>query len=150
MSILTGLLPPTRGTALVYGQDIRTDIDDIRKGLGLCPQHNVLFDLLTVEEHMWFFAQLKGMPKNEIKAEIEKYEVYATWLFTIFHSSASSIGKWSQLASYNEKCFIVHSRRQIFSQYLKGVSSFYRVCSLLRRSKFGEYFVSVTKRCVEN
>ena len=77
----------------MYGQDIRTDIDDIRKGLGLCPQHNVLFDLLTVEEHMWFFAQLKGMPKNEIKAEIEKYEVYATWLFTVFHSAAYFIGK---------------------------------------------------------
>ena len=78
MSILTGLLPPTRGTVVVYGRDIRTDIDIIRKRLGLCPQHNVLFDLLTVEEHMWFFAQLKGMPKNEIKAEIEKYKVY-TW-----------------------------------------------------------------------
>ena len=71
MSILTGLLPPTRGTALIYGCDIRTDIDEIRKGLGLCPQHNVLFNHLTVEEHMWFFARLKGMPKKDIKAEID-------------------------------------------------------------------------------
>ena len=34
-----------RGTAYVYGRDIRTDIDLIRSGLGMCPQHNVLFDL---------------------------------------------------------------------------------------------------------
>lgn len=44
-SILTGLLPPTSGTAYVLGWDIRCDIDSIRKTLGMCPQHNVLFDM---------------------------------------------------------------------------------------------------------
>ncbi len=72
MSVLTGLFPPTKGTAVVYGSDIRTDINGVRKGLGICPQHNVLFDHLTVEEHMWFYAQLKGMHKKDIKDEIEK------------------------------------------------------------------------------
>jgi len=43
-SILTGLFPPTSGTALINGYDIRTDIDNIRKYLGMCPQHNVLFN----------------------------------------------------------------------------------------------------------
>ena len=43
-SILTGLFPPTSGTAMIYGKDIRTDIDGIRKSMGMCPQHNVLFD----------------------------------------------------------------------------------------------------------
>ncbi|XP_010187603.1 PREDICTED: ATP-binding cassette sub-family A member 1-like, partial [Mesitornis unicolor] len=45
MSILTGVLPPTSGTAYVLGWDIRTDIDSIRKTMGTCPQHNVLFDM---------------------------------------------------------------------------------------------------------
>lgn len=44
MSILTGLFPPTSGTAFIYGEDIRFDMDNIRHNLGLCPQHNVLFD----------------------------------------------------------------------------------------------------------
>ena len=43
-SILCGLFPPTDGHATVYGLDIRTDMEDIRKTLGMCPQHNVLFD----------------------------------------------------------------------------------------------------------
>ena len=43
-SILTGLFPPTEGTAYIHGKDIRTDMDDIRHNLGTCPQHNVLFD----------------------------------------------------------------------------------------------------------
>lgn len=43
-SILTGLFPPTSGTALICGYDIRTDMDAIRRHLGMCPQHNVLFN----------------------------------------------------------------------------------------------------------
>ena len=42
--MLTGMIPPTAGTASVYNYDIRTDMDIIRQSLGLCPQHNVLFD----------------------------------------------------------------------------------------------------------
>lgn len=42
-SILTGLFPPTSGTAYINGRDIRTDMDVIRSSLGMCPQYNVLF-----------------------------------------------------------------------------------------------------------
>lgn len=38
------MFPPTYGTAKIYGRDIRTDMDLIRRSLGTCPQHNVLFD----------------------------------------------------------------------------------------------------------
>ena len=40
------------------GYDIQTDIANVRKTLGLCPQHNILFDMLTVEEHLKFFAKV--------------------------------------------------------------------------------------------
>ena len=72
MSILTGLFPPTSGTAVVNGHDIRTDIEGVRMSLGLCPQHNVLYDYLTVEEHMWFYGKLKGMTNKELPHEIKK------------------------------------------------------------------------------
>ncbi|NXT90813.1 ABCA1 protein, partial [Anhinga rufa] len=72
MSILTGLLPPTSGTAYILGWDIRSDIDSIRKTMGTCPQHNVLFDILTVEEHVWFYGRLKGLSEEQVKAEMEQ------------------------------------------------------------------------------
>ena len=53
-----GFLEPSGGTAIVNGYDIQTDIASVRKTLGLCPQHNILFDLLTVEEHLEFFAKV--------------------------------------------------------------------------------------------
>uniref|UniRef100_A0A7N9AXI4 P-type phospholipid transporter n=1 Tax=Mastacembelus armatus TaxID=205130 RepID=A0A7N9AXI4_9TELE len=72
MSILTGLFPPTSGTAYILGRDIRTELSTIRQSLGVCPQHNVLFSMLTVEEHIWFYARLKGLSEQQVKGEIEQ------------------------------------------------------------------------------
>ena len=60
----SGFLEPSGGTALVNGYDIQTDIANVRKTLGLCPQHNILFDLLTVEEHLKFFARVRLYHKH--------------------------------------------------------------------------------------
>ncbi|KAK2868971.1 hypothetical protein Q7C36_000842 [Tachysurus vachellii] len=70
MSILTGLFPPTAGTIYIKGRDIRTDMDVIRRTLGVCPQHNVLFPMLTVQEHGWFYGRLKGMSSAEVNEEM--------------------------------------------------------------------------------
>lgn len=72
MSILTGLFPPTSGYATIYGRDIRTEMDIIRQSMGMCPQHNVLFDELTVEEHLWFYARLKDTPDSSIRDEMDR------------------------------------------------------------------------------
>lgn len=73
MSMLTGMFSPSSGTALINGHDIRTDIEGVRRSLGLCPQHNVLFNELTVAEHVKFFAKLKGVRDGDVAAEVEKY-----------------------------------------------------------------------------
>ncbi|XP_036067424.1 phospholipid-transporting ATPase ABCA1 isoform X3 [Oryzias melastigma] len=71
ISVLTGLFPPTSGTVYIKGLDIRYDMDIIRNTLGVCPQHNVLFDILTVEEHVWFYGCLKGLSEEKVKAELD-------------------------------------------------------------------------------
>ncbi|XP_077296644.1 phospholipid-transporting ATPase ABCA3-like [Arctopsyche grandis] len=73
MSMLTGISPPTSGTAIVAGHDIRKDIGGVRGSLGLCPQHNVLFSDLTVAEHIYFYARLKGCAGKTLDEEVEKY-----------------------------------------------------------------------------
>ncbi|XP_068200893.1 phospholipid-transporting ATPase ABCA3-like isoform X1 [Palaemon carinicauda] len=70
MSMLTGLFPPTSGTAKVGGYDIVTEMENVRSSLGLCPQHDVLFDELTVAEHIIFFSRLKGFPSEKAKSEV--------------------------------------------------------------------------------
>lgn len=73
VSMLIGLIEPSSGTAYVGGYNIRTQMTNARESLGICPQYNVLFDDLTVEEHIYFFSKLKGVKRTEVKAEIQKY-----------------------------------------------------------------------------
>ena len=61
LSMLTGMIDLTEGEASVYGKDIKTEIDEIRTIMGVCPQHNILYDYLTVREHLELFAVFKGM-----------------------------------------------------------------------------------------
>uniref|UniRef100_A0A8C9WD74 ATP binding cassette subfamily A member 3 n=1 Tax=Scleropages formosus TaxID=113540 RepID=A0A8C9WD74_SCLFO len=72
LSMLTGLFPPTSGCAYINGYDICQDMTLVRRSLGLCPQHDVLFDNLTVKEHLLFYAQLKGYPRKKIGEEVDQ------------------------------------------------------------------------------
>jgi len=62
LSMLTGMLKITSGKASIFGLDVDTEMDKIRKIMGVCPQHNILFDHLTVKEHLEMFAVFKGLP----------------------------------------------------------------------------------------
>lgn len=73
MSMLMGMIPPTTGSVTVNGYNIATDIGGVRQNLGLCLQHNVLFDRLTVKEHIYFFSRLKNLDKSLAEDEVNKY-----------------------------------------------------------------------------
>lgn len=58
--MITGHLKPDSGEILINDKDIVKETKDARKFMGFCPQHNLLFDDLTVYEHLKFFAKLKN------------------------------------------------------------------------------------------
>ena len=70
--MLTGMLDMTSGSATAYGLDIETEMDSIRKIMGVCPQHDILFENLTVKEHLEMFATFKGMKSEDIDKEVKK------------------------------------------------------------------------------
>ena len=72
ISILTGLLNATKGAANLFGIDMFDNMDEARNLMGVCPQHDVLFDLLTPEEHLEIFYEFKGADKTHKKAEMNK------------------------------------------------------------------------------
>lgn len=41
INMLTGLFNPDGGEAFIYDLDIVDDIDDIRRVMGVCPQHDI-------------------------------------------------------------------------------------------------------------
>lgn len=75
-SILTGLFPTSSGTIIVYGKDIKTDQEVIRKNMGICMQHNVLFNYLTTKEHLLLYGYIKvpHWSKEELYQEVKRYK----------------------------------------------------------------------------
>uniref|UniRef100_A0A8C7ACP0 ABC transporter domain-containing protein n=1 Tax=Neovison vison TaxID=452646 RepID=A0A8C7ACP0_NEOVI len=71
LSILSGLYPATSGEAYINGYDISQQMVQIRKSLGLCPQQNLLFNYLTVSEHLYFYCVVKGIPRKTRLLEID-------------------------------------------------------------------------------
>lgn len=69
---MTSELLPTDGLIQIEGYNICTEFSKARKLIGYCPQDNSIFALLTVEEHLYFFAKLKGIPFEREKDVIEK------------------------------------------------------------------------------
>jgi ABC-2 type transport system ATP-binding protein len=61
--MLTTLLPPTAGTALVSGFDVVTQADDVRRTIGVIPQALTSDLELSVEENLVVFAKLYGVPR---------------------------------------------------------------------------------------
>uniref|UniRef100_A0A8C4UHQ6 ATP binding cassette subfamily A member 13 n=1 Tax=Falco tinnunculus TaxID=100819 RepID=A0A8C4UHQ6_FALTI len=72
ISLLTGLYPPTSGTIIINGKDIRTDLAAIRTQLGVCPQYDVLFNILTVREHLLLYGSVKapGWTKEQLNQQV--------------------------------------------------------------------------------
>uniref|UniRef100_A0A803VPW1 Cholesterol transporter ABCA5 n=1 Tax=Ficedula albicollis TaxID=59894 RepID=A0A803VPW1_FICAL len=74
MNILCGLCPPSDGFVSVYGHRV-SEIDEmleVRQIAGVCPQSDIHFDILTVEENLSIFAAIKGIPQNDLIQEVQK------------------------------------------------------------------------------
>ncbi|KAN0044900.1 hypothetical protein ACTA71_006426 [Dictyostelium dimigraforme] len=73
IAMLTGLLQPTNGTAFILGNDITYQMSQVRKYTGVCLQTDIIWNQLTVLEHLEIYASLKGITnKKQIKSEALK------------------------------------------------------------------------------
>ena len=72
ISMITGLFEATEGSTKVFGMDVVEKLEEVRKIMGVCPQHDILFDDLTVKEHLELFAVFKGVNKKDIPQEVDK------------------------------------------------------------------------------
>jgi len=63
ISMLTGMIEATSGSIEILGS---SKLEDIRSKIGVCPQHDTLYDDLTVEEHLRLFSTFRGFEGDEL------------------------------------------------------------------------------------
>ena len=72
ISMLTGLIEKTLGHATVFDTDCFEEMSQVREFMGVCPQHDILFGLLTPLEHLSIFYDFKGGDPEKKEEEIRK------------------------------------------------------------------------------
>jgi len=79
VNCVLGLYRLSSGTAKITGFDIVKEQDQVYRHVGICPQHEILWPDLTCEEHLLFYARLKGVqPRQEkevVKQSLEQVEL---------------------------------------------------------------------------
>ena len=70
--ILTTLLKPTSGQALICGFDVMTNAKKVRENIGYVQQETTVDDYLTGRENLLLQARLNHIPKNEINKRIDE------------------------------------------------------------------------------
>ena len=72
LSILSTLLAPTSGEAIVNGFNVITEMDDVRNSIGMVFQDMTLDDELTAYENMDMHGRFYGVEKEDRKERIAK------------------------------------------------------------------------------
>lgn len=67
LKMLTGLLRPTSGAALVAGIDVRKDPEAVKHRIGYMSQRFSLYDDLTVRENIRFFGGIYGLSRTALR-----------------------------------------------------------------------------------
>lgn len=71
MHCLTGVLEISSGRVQINGMEVPGDLPDIHLQLGVCPQFDLQWDDLTGEEHLYFYARIKNVPRRKLKAAVD-------------------------------------------------------------------------------
>lgn len=79
MKIVTGFVPPSSGTALVDGFDVRTHSLEVRRRIGYLPESTPLYTDMRVREYLEFRARLKGVARRDLAKRVD-YVLEKCWL----------------------------------------------------------------------
>ena len=70
MNVLLGFIPPTSGTAYLFGIDVRQPI--ARQRIGYLPEMTYYYKFLTAEELLRFYAKIFGLARAEADKRIDQ------------------------------------------------------------------------------
>lgn len=110
--MLTGILLPTSGAGTVAGHDIIREQEHIRRNIGYMSQKFSLYEDMTVEENLAFYAGVYGMTGRDARASRERLYDRLGLAGLRYRLTGSLPLGWKQRASL--ACAIQHNPRILF------------------------------------
>ena len=72
MRMIAGFTTASSGRVTVAGFDMTTQNEEAARKLGYMPEHPPVYDTLDVTQYLTFVARVKGVSRNEVRAEIDR------------------------------------------------------------------------------
>merc|ERR1712000_139900 len=69
---MIGLIEATAGDTYVYGLSSKSDRSQVQSHIGVCFQHDILWEKLSAGQHVQLFATLKGIESSRVQEVIKK------------------------------------------------------------------------------
>ena len=104
--MLMGLISPTSGTGKVLGYDISKESEKIRSKIGYMSQKFSLYDDLTVDENLDFYAGVYCVPKDKINKKKKEILEMADLVGKENMITSNLSGGWKQRLALG--CSIIH------------------------------------------
>jgi len=92
VKMLTGMIQPTAGTALIAGYDIQKEDIEVKRRIGYVPESGALYQSLTPYEYLQFVGKLYGMDDQAITKRINEFSEFFKMKDTI-HQRMSEFSK---------------------------------------------------------
>jgi ABC-2 type transport system ATP-binding protein len=119
--MLCGILEPTSGTGTVLGYDLVRETEEIKKRIGYMSQKFSLYEDLTVEENLRFYAGLYSVPRRELKERVREMVAMAGLTGREQELTANLSGGWKQRLALG--CAIISRPAMVFlDEPTSGVS----------------------------
>ncbi|MGP0072911.1 MAG: ABC transporter ATP-binding protein [Bryobacteraceae bacterium] len=111
MRMLAGVLRPDSGSVIVAGHDVRLDPEGAKRDLSYMPQRFGLYEDLTVDENIRFYADLFGISRKE--REKRSAELLAAAGFAEFHRRLAGNLSGGMKQKLGLVCALIHTPRVI-------------------------------------
>ncbi len=72
INMITGSIYPTSGNIKVLGYEMPKQRRAIANQIGVAPQEYAIYNDLTVEQNLWFFAKLYQMKRNQFETRLNE------------------------------------------------------------------------------
>ncbi len=110
--MLCGILAPTDGRAEVLGWDVTRDPEQIKARIGYMSQRFSLYNDLTVEENLAFYAGVYGLPREEGQVRADEWIGRADLRGRERMLAAELSGGWKQRLAFG--CAVLHRPDMVF------------------------------------
>lgn len=90
--MLTSLSIPTSGRARVLGYDVASEVEEVKRRIGVVPEASNLYDELSGVENLLFIAGLMGVPRNKRRERAERL----LKIFGLYERRAHLFGTYSR------------------------------------------------------